>query len=338
MALRWGVALGLSIGLLSRAAEANDTFRLTYVRESGVESCPDEKAFRARITQEIGRDPFDDEAAKSLTLLWRAESKRLHVTVVATNEKGEAHTAAEHHAPLHRCDRLFADAMFSAVMVVEPLDMPEEAQEEPPAEPPALTPPPPPPPALPLPAPPPFGPPGMTNAAASVRRGLVSFGVGGGLGSMPAPSLALAGGLGLRWAPFSISVEGRWEYAHEPRSSFVITEGTHKRGLVAPCTHQRVLPRLTLDECALIAVGRLDVTSDLAPEMRGWKTSTWTFGLGLRGGLSFPLSSSFTLQARLDFLYTPMAPRLVIDGHEVWSLPSGSATLQLGAIYTFGQR
>jgi hypothetical protein len=337
MGLRWGVAFGLSLGLFARSAEAKELYRLAYVRGPGAAQCPDESTFRAKVSDEIDRDPFVPDAPNVLTVAVRAERGRLFATVFATNAQGEERKAAEHEKPLGRCDQLLEDAAFSAAMVVDPIELPpaetellgatlpvspSDDERAPSASPSAsvtvvVSPPRPPLPARP--------------------RLVFSLVGGAGVGSTPGISPAVSTGIGVRWPRFSLSGELRLDTRGSRDELLYSVQGRHVRGTFVGCRHQALLPWLGLDECVLVPLGWATmVGAPRSPDINAdWNTGGFTWAVGVRGGLSLKLSSTWSFHTRLDFLYAPTPPVVRAYGQEVFRMSAASAALQIGLVGTF---
>ncbi|MDC3955486.1 hypothetical protein [Polyangium jinanense] len=341
MALRGGTVLAASICLLAAPAAAQETYRLDYVREPGTEICPNEAVFRAAVSREVGRDPFQPDAPNLLTVVFRRSEKNVRVQIVAKSISGAEQRAPEHEKPTWQCAGLLHHAAFSAGMLIEPLEPPEPEPHIAPPTPPA-------PPALPAPSLPPSSPPPPPTAAQTVRavplprpgpptRILISFAGGAASGSTPTWSPSLVFGLGLRQAELSLGVEIRYDAESERIEEPYRIRGSQRFGMLIPCQHARVRSWLQLDKCILISVGYLD--RSIEHDSKVWnfleEKPTFTWGVGLRGGLSFPLGQSVTLQTRLDILFVPDPPEEIVLDREIWTYPYASAALQVGLVYAF---
>lgn len=344
MVFREGTILAASVCLFAAPAAAQETYRLTYVREPGTDHCPDEAAFRAAVTREVTRDPFRPDAPNLLTVILRRSEKNIRVRIVAKSASGSERTTTEHEKPLWQCTRLIQHAAFSAGMLIDPLEPAVSLQQPvapptPPIPPPPL-PPPPPPPLSPPPPPPPSVPKAQTAPRPRLEPPthlLVSFAGGGAVGSKPGLSPSLTLGLGVGQGALSMSAEFRSDSTAQRDEGPFRVYGSHKSGMVAPCWHVRLLSQLQLDRCVLLSVGW--ARSNAEHENR-WKVVemklTFTWGVGVRGGLSLPLGTSWSLQSRLDVLYVPAPPVVDENGVEIWTFPHASAALQFGVAYAFG--
>ncbi|MDI1479529.1 hypothetical protein [Polyangium sp. y55x31] len=94
---------------------------------------------------------------------------------------------------------------------------------------------------------------------------------------------------------------------------------------------------MQLDRCFLISVGstQVSVEHDIKLLQGEENRKTFTWGVGLRGGLSFPFGTSWALFSRLDVLLVPQPSVVEDNGREIWTYPYASAALQVGLVYAF---
>lgn len=335
MTLRGGTILAASICFLATPASAQETYRLDYLRGSGTDNCPSEAAFRAAITREVGRDPFRPDAPNLLTVIFRRSDKIVRVGIVAKNASGSEEHAPEHEKPAWKCAELLHHASFSAGMLIDPIEVPEPEQAD---DPPAPPPPPPPPPS----------PPPSASVPQAVRtvpqpqpgpstRLLLAFAVGAASGSTPGLSPSLTFGLGIRLDELSLGLETRYDFQSQRYEKPFTIRGSQRFGTLKPCKHTRARPWLQLDNCFLLSIGWLErsIEDENKPTKFLQENPTFTWGVGLHGGLTFPLGPSFALQARLDVLFVPDPPAEVVRGREIWTYPHASAAVQVGLTYAF---
>ncbi|MDI1442869.1 hypothetical protein [Polyangium sp. 6x1] len=343
MALRGGTVLAASLCLFATPAAAQETYRLDYVREPGAEVCPSEATFRAAVSKEVGRDPFRPEASNRLKVIFHRSEKNIRVEIVAKDDSGSEQRAPEHEKPAWECAGLLHHAAFSAGMLIDPLAPPEPEQPVVPPGPPPLAPP-----ALPAPPLPPSSPPPPPTAVQTARtvptlrpgpptRILISFAGGAASGSTPGLSPSVVFGLGLRQAELSLSVEARYDAQSARIEEPYRIRGSQRFGMLLPCHHSRARSWLQLDKCLLISIGWLDRSIEHESKVRKFleEIPTFTWGVGFRGGLSFLLGQSLTLQTRLDVLFVPDPPGEVVLGREIWTYPYASAAAHVGLTYAF---
>lgn len=340
MALRGGTVLAASLCLLAAPAAAQETYRLDYMRELGAEACPSEAAFRAAVSREVGRDPFRPDAPNRLTVVFRRAEKTVRVQIVAKSRSGSEQSAPDHEKPARECAGLLGHAVFSAGMLIDPLEPLEP--EQPVAAPASASPQPPAPPPSPPSPPPPLPSPSAGRIAAAPRpepptRPLISLAGGAAFGSTPGWSPSLTAGIGLRQDDIAIIAELRWDFGGTRADPPYQIHGSQRLAMIAPCQYIRRRSWLHLETCALIAFGWTQPSIEHDNSRWGGQKiePTYTANVGFRGGLSFPLGPSFSLFARMDLLFGLDPPAVKILGREIWTYPYASAALQVGLVYAF---
>lgn len=151
----WAIATGAVGCLFAPRAEATVVVPHSLVYEAPKE-CPDERALRNSIIERIGRDPFDANESRTLSVRIERAGRGFRATIVTT--KGENSRTRTIESPISRCIDIFKDADFVVGSIVEPILIELPVREAaPPAPSPSSPPPPPPlpPPPPPTPAPPP---------------------------------------------------------------------------------------------------------------------------------------------------------------------------------------
>jgi hypothetical protein len=130
---RWAACVLLMSAAAWGQARAQERFRLSWQRGPGAESCPSADQLGRRIAARIGRDPFADEAEKSVDARvehtsdgWRVEVRLLDRNghVIATREPLESNAAD--------CSALSDAVVLSVALAIEP-----DAALPPPKPPPA---------------------------------------------------------------------------------------------------------------------------------------------------------------------------------------------------------
>jgi len=338
MVFRGGTVLAASLCLLAAPAAAQETYRLDYVRKPGAEACPSEAAFRAAVSQEVGRNPFLPDASNLLTVVFHRSEKKIRVQIVAKPASGSEQNAPEHEKPAWNCAGLLQHAAFSAGMLIDPLEPPEPEQ-------PVASPPPPqaPPRPSPRPSPPSAPTPAPTEqitpaprSVPPIRLVLTTAG-GAAFGSTPGLSPSLTVGVGLRQGPLSVSTELRYDLQARRIESRFRIYGSQTFGTVAPCWHVRAVSRWQLDRCILLSIGSTQASAehDSKPLQGEDSKETLTWGIGVRGGLSYTFDTSWALFSRLDVLLVPAPPIVEANGREIWTYPYASAVVQVGLVYAF---
>ncbi|MFO0759115.1 MAG: hypothetical protein U0359_21665 [Byssovorax sp.] len=166
----------------------------------------------------------------------------------------------------------------------------------------------------------------------------VGAGAALGLGVSPAgaaPGVTVDAGLRwVRWAPLSLSLEGRaYPVASGAAESGVarVASGLFTGALV-PCLHVHLIDHLALAGCMLMELGALRVTSDAPHPVPAVFLHAAT---GLRVGIEVPLIDHLALRATGDALFTLRPARALVYGVPAWETPLVSASFGLGAVASF---
>lgn len=190
--------------LLGRSAFADEVV-LRYDR--GVESCPDEHALKAMVRASLGRDPFGDEAVRSIEAWISSIEGGLEARIVV-REGGEVTGERTLSDPDPGCEELARAVALAISVAIDPLIF--RRRIDPPVTSSVAAPVPP--------APPPSVPPEIAPAtevrSTEIRAG---FGVHAGYGTVPSltGSLRLGGRLG--WPSFTLGVELRFDLPRDVR-------------------------------------------------------------------------------------------------------------------------
>ncbi|MDI3287357.1 hypothetical protein [Polyangium sp. 15x6] len=135
--------------LLAPRAQATVVVPHRLVYEAPKE-CPDERALRNSIIERIGRDPFDANDPKTLSVRIERAEHGFRATIVTT--KGESIRTRTLESPISRCTDIFKDVDFVVGSIVEPILIDLPVREAVPPAPSASPPPAPPPPPAPTPS------------------------------------------------------------------------------------------------------------------------------------------------------------------------------------------
>jgi hypothetical protein len=321
--------------------DAAHTARLTYVRGSGAEVCPDEEALRGAVARRLGYDPFRSDAPRSVRASVRVAGGGLHGEVQLGDASGAVMGARHLSAAGDDCDELVAAMALAISIAIDPnslssappppppaapapppgsLAPPFSARTAPPAGAPDLT-------APPLPAPlPPPSPPRAPRAEAPAGW----LGLGGVVAAGTAPRISggVAVQAGLRWGRLSAALEGR---ADPPASTSaqgrrvsatVLTVG------VVPCFHVRV--------AAVCAVGSAGVLHGAGAGVARPKSETTPYGaMGPRLGVAIPLVPRLSAEVHGDIAFTLTPTTLELDGRGVWTTPAAAAAFGGGLLVHF---
>ena len=216
----WAIATGAVGCLLAPRAEATVVVPHSLVYEAP-KGCPDERALRNSIIERIGRDPFDANESRTLSVRIERAGRGFRATIVTT--KGENSRTRTLESPISRCTDIFKDVDFVVGSIVEPILIDLPMREAPPAapsvSPPPLPPPPPPAPTSPPALPPSARPPSATrssddsskaDAPGANRRGEIFAGFSlAGLATPGPVALGATVGGGVRTGPWTFGVEVR---------------------------------------------------------------------------------------------------------------------------------
>lgn len=270
----------LAAALPARAASTPvRRFVFAWTRGEGAETCPGQPEIAREVRARLGRDPFSDEAERSIEAVVTREGGRWFIRI-RVREGQQTVGFRELTSDAADCGDIKAASVLAVALVVDPEAAlnPESLAPPPPAPPlpssPAQPRAPAPPPLLRGPQPssakfPPKPSPPATTKVALTYRGIVGFGL------MPraAPALALSvgvgrdvfeGSTGLLWVPEVTSTEGDFAFG---------TTGVW----VGACLHLLRFTRGSVATCGGVLGGAihsvvrsLEVFEPLEPGDRGW--------------------------------------------------------------------
>ena len=326
----WLAALWIIGALLvprSALAAGPETAELEYSRPAELSACPDEAAFRKRVTERMGRNPFAVGASRKIQVLFTRAGATL-TALVRVEEAGKPRGERRIETRAG-CEELASGAALAVSIAIDPLaalGAPSPSE----ATPPEPTPPPPEPKA-PSPEPKNAPPPARARAGrasepeAIVQRWFVRGQGRAWLGAVPGVGEGLSLGLGFRrdWA--SLGLDGS---AVLPRTESV--SGTRRAVAVAllgaqlsPCAHFSALRG-----CALFASGALFARGEGVDNPRTATSYYAAAGIGL--GYSF-FSGRFTLTPLIEASARLSTAQLSLDDQLVWNTPRllGSFGLEL---------
>lgn len=304
------------------------TVRLSY---RAPPACPEEKELRYLVSSKMRADPFNVDAKAQLTVTIRLAGSR-YAGTAELREPAPAKPWVRAFPPVKSCDEAFSALAFAIAVHLGPGGPPPPAPM-PPVPVPA--------PAAPtiepasLPAPehpetPPADPPSRTiRVGAAITMGL-------GLSpAVIAPGASLDIGVRwYRWAPLSLSLEGRAYPRASARSEnggAQVTSGLYTGALI-PCAHWRVIAALELSGCARVELGALRLTSDANHPSTA---VLFHAAAGLRGGIEVPLIDHLALRATGDGLLALRRYRGFVDGQPAYATPLVAASFGLGAVGSF---
>jgi hypothetical protein len=290
--------------------------RLSYRAPPG---CMDEKLLGYVLRSKLTFDPFDPGATSRLSITVKREGGR-YVGVAELREPGEAKPWVRSFPPMSSCDDA-VDALVFAVAVHLGPSSPPSPSPSPSSS------------SLPLPSP--LSSPPVETPAQVLRLGA---GAALGLGVSPAsaaPGVAVEVGIRwFRWAPLSLSLEGRAYPSTnrtEESTGTRMTTGLYT-GALLPCAHIHLAAALELAGCTLVELGALHVTSDAPSPTPAMLLHA---AVGLRGGVEVPLMDHLALRATGDATLSLRRYGVVTYGSTVWETPLVSAGLSVGAVASF---
>ena len=216
--------------------------RLSYVRESGAEQCPDEAVLRDSVSSRLGYDPFDPAAVRTLRVVVRRTRGALVAQIELLDASGPAQSERTPQGEQrHGCVEGSKNAMaIAASLGIDPLAATAAPQarpvphEEPAAAPPALAAPSSLPPALP-PAPPPAAPSEPATPDPRPVRGRRCGRLRRCASTSPAWGATFAAGFRRAWASFDL--EGAADWAPTTERNGAGAKSALYMVSVVPCVH-----------------------------------------------------------------------------------------------------
>jgi hypothetical protein len=352
----------LAVVCVSRSSFAFPTSRLTYVRGSGAEACPDETAVRQAVAARLGYDPFFPSAEKTIVARIVRTKDELRATVELVDEHGLMRGVRELRASAGQCGELVATMALAISIAIDPTNpailgaAPPSKQADPQTR----------------------KRDSNTGAAPSNEQDVVPNGdadrdarrsgqdapttvstdraegspngdaalgnappptpfqfrpgatVVVAFGTAPAPTMGFALSADLRRGIWSIHLEGRID----PPAS---TDGTEGVGRVrtslwtvalGPCLHFD-----PLFVCATAWIGSLRAEGVALAAPR--TDSTLYAAAGTRVGLELPLNDRFAFRPELDLQTTLLPVELQVDGVAAWQAPRFAVLLGVGLMARF---
>lgn len=305
------------------AADPEPTVRLVYRVSADAAACPSETAFRQRVSELAGREPFAPSGDRAVECSFDAADGVLRATIILRDETGTAVAERSLRSDDPSCAQLSESASLIVVMAVTRRDVwtptDDTAYEPPPA--PASMPPTEPTPTL------------HASTRAPVRRSAATAFVGLGVGGYGRTTARFGGvvnlGGGLDWGRRSIELELRLDSAEHsslPEQGAVVAS-TGAIALVPCMRWDRV------QACAVLSAGWIRGRGDgLAIER---SATTPHFAAGARLAWSEPVGDRFALRLFADVESALTRTDLLIDGARVWTSPLGAARLGIAAIAKF---
>jgi hypothetical protein len=328
-----------------RTARAAASARLFYGKSSAVQGCADESELRRAIAQRVGYDPIFPMAPNSVAVSITRDGEQFVAEVKLANREGLLVGSRTLRAAAARCGELTDTIALTVAIALDTNDRltPSDAPAGDPAstspdgsstpanastpsgaaQPPGGS------------MVPPFVAPNATDKEAESPPSPVSpapwprLEIGAGVTAAwqisPAASLGAAGSVDLRWARFSLGVEG-WLDAPASSAAIGIPGATVRTSFIGAgptaCLHAG-----GFFGCALAIAGSLHAE---APGVPGASTGRALDVLaGLRGGVALPLTGALSLRLSLDLLADPLRPAVRASGQQPWEAPLFAAASQL---------
>jgi hypothetical protein len=280
------------------AAAAPRPTALSWIRETGAESCPDPEQVRRAVASRLGSEPFDDQADTRITAHLSPGERGLVGTLEVTGRDGTPLGRRELSSPTGDCAELSAAMELAIAIAIDPQYLrrrPETAA-----------------PAVAIAAP---GPHFVGAVGALLAAGLSP--------SVIAPGAAVH--LSLEWPRFSLGIDGRADFAPSVEFAGGRVSTSVLLGSASPCV------RLwRVDACAVISVGALQVTSDLGGPQR--RQSGPLVLAGGRAQLPIELTESLSLRPFFDVQAVLTRTSFLSGSTAVWVTPPvvGALGLALG--------
>jgi hypothetical protein len=327
----------LAMAVLEATAAASPTSRLVYSRAPEASSCPDETELRKSVAARFGYDPFFPWAKQTVVVQISRARARYTSRVQLLDEQGIAHGMREFSSNQVNCSEIFqATALAVAIALDAPATPPtQDAPAEEKASPP---PPPPPKPAEPAPTvPPPATPPTadltrdarvtpLANAAPRVRFD-VGLDVLGSINRTPLVTPGISAFARARLSIWSLALELRGDWPESAARSDKIGGGSVQAWLIAgglaPCLHVAYLAF-----CAVAELGSLQAAGqDVDPR---FSKAALFLAAGARLEFEWPLSTTWSVRARVDGVANLYRATLVLGSETVWPAPLFAGTLGAG--------
>jgi len=274
---------------LASRAHAHPTSKLTYVRGSGAETCPDESELRRGVAARVGYDPFFPFADRTVVVQIERQGQLLHGTLRVLGKEGALAGERRLEGRAGACGELVKSLALAVSLALDEL---ESQPAPPPRESPgdasdgrdaqdAAT-------AVAPTAPAAKDPRGAERASEAPAASpgerapwapFTSIMVGGATGLGPGASFAGSVGVGLARGALSLALEGRASSGTGSFDGGVSVEGSLFTGGLVGCLRRE--RAVTLALCAVAFAGAARATAAGVPLPRA--DTTPFLGTGLRG-------------------------------------------------------
>jgi hypothetical protein len=331
-------AFALAVTIFPRTVHASASARLVYSRTTEASSCPAEDALRAAIGARFGYAPFFAWAKQTVVVLISRPHGRYLAHLELLDERGIAHGTRDLSSDQPDCSEIF-DAAALAISIA--LDVASKsdpqatatAEAEPPqagASGPDTSAPAAPPDAAPVPS---LAPAVREQSDAHPSAADRALGLGvdvvGSLGTTPSPAAGVSAFVRYRVSAWSLALEAR---ADAPTSATRSVGGGVEAWLLAGA----LVPCFRHGFVAACAVGQAGSLQARGIEVSGPTSSTALFAAaGARVEVEWPLSTTFSLRARGDWVIDLNRVTLALGSDNVWRAPPSVAAIGVGMFVNF---
>jgi hypothetical protein len=302
--------------------------RLSYTREAGADSCPEESVFRDSVLSRLGYDPFEESAPRALTVVVRRTGDTLVARIELRDAAGHLQGERVLNGTGTDCSEL-GNAMAIAVSLgIDPLSAAALPVATPPNNDAAgvvpIEPPQPPPVPVARDASPPASPSPTRGAPIELR---ISVGASLTWGVTPAtPAAGPVVDVGIRRGVGSLSVEGAASFAPTDTQGDVGVKASLELVSLVPCLHLGVGAF-----CLIGGVGSLNATG----VVRSPQSDHSLFAdVGVRVGVEIPFAKRFYVGAHVDGLVNLTKVAYDVGAQDTWNTApvSGSFGVAVGVV------
>ena len=297
-------------------------------RQRGAEDCPDAAELQKAIIAQLGYDPFRNDAAERVAVVFSRTRGGFKSSIVRTGTGTPLRRELASRAD--QCSELANSTRLALAIAIDPQAYLRPAPPTPPSV--EVAPPPPPPPPLePVRAPAPAAPPPDRGPSAPSEPARPSaplqwwLGVGAlsALGAAPTATGGLVVHASARKGTFSLGTEGRFDWPITRDYGVGTLESNFIVASLVPCAHFGVGAA-----CLVGSAGALRAKST------GFEGSTSRTGflalVGARAAVTWGLGEKTALVVFADLQLAPTRDTLTIDDQPAWTNPlvTGSLGLQ----------
>jgi len=324
-------AVACVVATFTRAASATPTSRLTYLRSTGAERCPDEGELRKAIAARLGYDPFFSWARRTVVAEIGRAKGRFLATVKILDESGVVRGERTLASTSDDCVEVMTALALAISIAVDDFELDMPAPPAPPsadavvpaALPPARA------------APPPEATPPPERIAPAATPPSTTFHVWltpvATVGASPALALGAQAGFETRFRGIaSLGLEARGDL---PASKTVLRGARVRSNLVLVSLAACLRAPAPLFICGLGALGSFHESGGGLAEAQS--DDALFAALGARVGIALPLTGAFFFLAHGDAL-TPLTRHVVqIDRENVFEVAPVMGSAGIGAGATF---